>query len=64
MNPAIVLGETINPTTNAKRKTGFERRDFMADEVFVTAFPKKENYYHQSSFKSTLMFVPVAGLPF
>jgi len=38
MNPAIALGETSKPTSNAKRITGFEQRDFITDEVFVTAF--------------------------
>jgi hypothetical protein len=33
MNPAIELGETNVPTSNAKRNTDFKKWDFMADEV-------------------------------
>jgi hypothetical protein len=51
MNPAMVLGETSKPTSNAKKNTGFKKGDFMADEVLVTYF-FQHDYYHQSSLKS------------
>jgi hypothetical protein len=32
------LGETNDPTSNAKKNIGFKKGDFTADEVFVMAF--------------------------
>ncbi len=55
----MLSDETNDPTSNAKKNTGFTKGDFMADEVLVTYF-FQHDYYHQSSLKSNANVPPVA----
>jgi hypothetical protein len=64
MNPAMVLGETNDPTSNVKKNTSLKKGDFMADEVFVTAFPLNVITITKVHSSQAPMFVLVATFCF
>jgi hypothetical protein len=61
MNPAMVLGETNSPIINAERKNDFKQRDFIADEVFITACPSSIIIITKAHSSQMTISLPICG---